>query len=93
MSWSVSLIGKPALVAQALDEHSGQLSGQSKIEFEAALPHLKALVLDNFAAPDSGCVEPLVKLDANGSGTTRGAEQVSRSCTVRLEALYNRLLV
>jgi len=30
-----------------------------------------------------------VKLDASGSGYSRGGEQVSRSCSVRIELLYN----
>jgi hypothetical protein len=44
MSWSVGFIGKPEKIAEALNAEANKLSGQSKKEFERALPHMTALV-------------------------------------------------
>lgn len=66
MSWSVTFIGKPENVSNALKAHSDKISGYSKEEYDAALPHLDALVTQNFNMqhPDS----LLVKLTASGHG-------------------------
>jgi hypothetical protein len=47
MSWSVSKSGTAEEVIAALQEQSGILNGQSKEEFDIALPHLIALVKEN----------------------------------------------
>lgn len=45
MSWSLSYIGTPENVAAALDAHSDTISfADSLAEYNAAKPHLKALV-------------------------------------------------
>lgn len=66
MSWSVTFIGKPENVSKALKEHSDKIDGYSKIEYDAALPHLDALISQNFNAnsPDS----MVVKINASGHG-------------------------
>ena len=93
MSWSVSLIGKPQNVASALDAHSTKLRGQCKLEFDAALPNLKGLVLENFVGADkSNYCEPVVILEASGSGCGIGGEQVHRSCIVSLKTNYCTLV-
>ncbi len=67
MSWSVTFIGKPENVSKALNAQSEQLSGYSKEEFDAALPHLDGLVMQNFRVDDQ--YGPLmVKITASGSG-------------------------
>ena len=48
MSWSVQKIGKPEKVAAALDAYSEVLSGQSKQEYDEALPALKDRVKQVF---------------------------------------------
>jgi len=93
MSWSISLIGRPDKIAAALQEQSGKLTGQSKLEFDDALPHLTALVGQNFAVDGNGYLLPLVKLEASGSGTAKGEQQVVRSCTVKVEPIYANYLV
>ncbi len=92
MSWSVQLIGNPENIAKALDEHSGTLSGQSKVEFDDAKPHLAYLVTQNFADASTNYVVPLVKLNASGSGSVKDGIQVQRSCTVLIEPFYSKLV-
>lgn len=78
MSWSISLIGKPENVSAALTAHSGTLSGQPKVEFDDALPHLVGLVNQNF-----GFGNP-VSLIANGHGYAADGEQKNRTISVSL---------
>lgn len=90
MSWGISLIGKSANVATALDDYSTKLEGQSKIEFDAALPALRALVLENFGKGDYP--EPVIRLDASGTGSSRDGEQLARNVTVKIEPFYSKLV-
>lgn len=73
MSWSVYLIGSPENVSKALDTNSTNLSGQSKAEFDAALPHIKALVEQNV----NKNYPIAIKLNANGHGDTSGNNTVN----------------
>jgi hypothetical protein len=66
MSWSVTFIGKPENVSKALKEHSEKIDGYSKIEFDAALPHLDGLVSQNFHANELHT--PVIKITASGHG-------------------------
>jgi hypothetical protein len=90
MSWGISLIGKAVNVATALDDHSTKLEGQSKVEFDAALPALRTLVLENFGK--ESYPEPVIRLDASGTGYAREGEQMSRNCTVKIEPFYSKLV-
>lgn len=91
MSWNVSFIGKPAAVARALKVESGELTGQSKIEYDAALPHLLGLVENNFCKPGHGN-EQLIRLNASGHGNAVGGDQVSRNCAAAVEPFYGNLV-
>jgi hypothetical protein len=88
MSWSFTHEGTPEEVAAALDAQSERLSGQSKDEFDAALPHLKGLVAENFRSEPYRerykVNAPIVNLSANGSGLAVDGEQQERSCQVTL---------
>lgn len=64
MSWSVTFIGNPQKIVQALKDNSEKLSGVSKDEFDAALPHLIGLVEQNYNTYQ----EPVIHLTANGHG-------------------------
>ena len=92
MSWSVSYLGTPSKIVEALQAESERVSGQSKMEFDSALPHLIGLVKDNFS-PDGQPV-PILRLQASGSGTsqtdpaTNEIKQTQRSCAVQIERLY-----
>jgi hypothetical protein len=81
MSWNVEFIGKPQAVAKALSEHSENLQGQLKEEYDAALPHLVGLVEQNFSPIDPGRI---IKIVAYGHGTNIG-EIVDRNCGVIIE--------
>jgi len=92
VSWSINLMGTPENVAKALDEESGKLSGQSKLEYDEALPHLKGLVAQNFGGSN------LIDLEASGSGSaqvdpvSRETKQVNRSCSASIKTQYKRLV-
>ncbi len=63
MSWSISFIGKPEKVAEALEAYSTKIDGYSKVEYDKALPHMVTLVKENF-----GNEGELIKLSASGHG-------------------------
>jgi hypothetical protein len=81
MSWSVQFIGKPEKVSEALTAQSVSMNGDSKVEYDAALPHLVALVNENFG------FDNLVKLSASGHGYVTG-DKPNRQLTVSLENIY-----
>lgn len=80
MSWSIQLIGNPENICAALDAESERLTGQSKDEFDAALPHLKALVGQNVSETQL----PVLNLTASGHGNkpTTGAGYNNVSCKI-----------
>ena len=84
MSWSVQFIGKPEKVSEALQAQSEKMSGESKVEYDSALPHLVALVNENF-----GYDYP-VKLLASGHGQT--GEKPNRQLTASIELIYGLLV-
>ncbi len=86
MSWSISIIGKPENVANALTVQSEKFEGQSKVEFDSALPHFVALVNENFGSGQ------LVKLTASGHGYAVDGEQKNRQCVCSLEVFYATLV-
>jgi hypothetical protein len=87
MSWSITFIGKPENVANALEEQSTKLEGQSKVEYDSALPHMVALVKENF-----GTDEPIIKIAANGHGYSANGEQQQRQLVVTIERIYGTLV-
>jgi hypothetical protein len=87
MSWSINFIGKPENVAAALVEQSAKMDGQSKVEYDAALPHFVALVKENF-----GPNPPFVKLAASGHGFETNKEGRYRQCSVTLEFIHGTLV-
>lgn len=84
MSWSVNYIGKPEKIAEALEQQSEKLTGQSKTEFDAALPHLCALVKQNF----NKAGDYIVQLDANGHGYDG-----FNNCNVSIKAIGGGILL
>jgi len=83
MSWSVNYIGSPGNISAALEKQSGTLSGQSKQEFDAALPHLIALINQN----QNKNAEPALRLAASGH-----ASESYSSCSVAIEYLSGTLV-
>lgn len=62
MSFSVTFVGKPGAIARKLAEHSGQLTGQSKEEFDTVRPALETILAQNVG-------NGVLRLDANGHAT------------------------
>jgi hypothetical protein len=91
MSWSIDITGKPENVAAALDELSEKFNGVSREEFDAAKPHLQALVRENFGRAE-GYIEPILRLRASGSGHSKDGEHLQRSFGVTLEPSYSQLV-
>ena len=87
MSWSICFIGKPENVVTALEEQSKKMDGQSKVEYDAALPHFAALVKENF-----GNRQAILKITASGHGYAVNEEQQNRQCTVNIETLWGTLV-
>lgn len=88
MSWSITLIGSPQNVASALTAQVEKMEGQSKVEFEGALPHLVGLCEQNF-----GVGSPtVIKLAASGHGYAQNGEQVQRTCAASIEGFYATLV-
>lgn len=76
MSWMTILIGKPEEIVAKLHEHSASLDGQSKEEFDAALPHIIGVVEQNYSEGEA----PTLKLDASGHGYEN-----NRTCLVSVQ--------
>ncbi len=84
MSWSIELNGTPDEVVAALQEYAATLSGQTRVEYNSALPHLIGLVRQTFMSDQSAMVE----LSANGTGLAKGVVQINRSCSVLIRPFY-----
>ena len=87
MSWSISFIGKPEKVAEALEAHSDKLSGVSKEEYDKALPNMVSLVKQNF-----GNEGELVKISANGHGYIDNGVAKNSRCNVDITSIYGVLV-
>lgn len=81
MSYSVSFIGKPSKISEALSNYSEKLSGQSKQEYDEALPHLKALVESNVG-------DKVVQINANGHASFTNGEKTEGHCQVTITSVY-----
>jgi hypothetical protein len=88
MSWNVDKTGTVKEVVAELNETSTRLSGQSKVEFDAALPHLIAATEQNFAKDQNGdAVDVRIHLSAYGHGYAVGDDQRQRSLQIHLNTL------
>ena len=92
MSWSISFIGKPENVALAIEGEATKMEGQSRLEYEDAVPHLAALVRQNFAKEGTNYTTPCVRITANGHGDSREGDQLARQLAVTIEANYTKLV-
>ena len=90
MSWSVSIIGTPEKICQQLDACSTKLDGQSKVEFDDAKEHLKALVMQNVSTPNQE-YGYLVKLTANGHSTFTDGKKTYGQISVAIDSFYGQL--
>lgn len=86
MSWSISIIGKPDKVVEELSVYSDTLTGQSKIEYDEAKPHLQALISQNLGE------NIIVNLQASGHANFDSeGKRTYGACTVNLSLLYGKL--
>jgi hypothetical protein len=85
MSWSIQFIGKPEKVVEALQKQSESMNGESKVEYDSALPHLAGLVKENFG------YDYAVKIVAAGHGMA-GGEKPNRQLTASIELIYGLLV-
>jgi hypothetical protein len=77
MSWSITTSGTPEEVVLKLEEQSNILSGQSKEEYDSALPHMIAIVKEN--------INGTINLNAYGHGSKDAeGKYYNKSCTVNI---------
>lgn len=96
MSWSFAATGTPEKIIAEIKrvcDKEYTAGTQSRLEFERALPHLVGLLELNYANPGSGYDEPIVRIEASGSGTTKNGEQVAEQVTAKIERVWGKLLV
>lgn len=91
MSWSVNIIGRPEAIAKELEARLAKMREHehnkvSADELEAALPHLQAIVRQNF-----GPTEPVLSLSASGHGYVKDGETQYRTLVVDLKSSYATL--
>lgn len=82
MSFSVYFIGHPEKVANAVEEYSGKLTGQSKQEYDAAVPHIKGLVLQNVGA------NKVISVEANGHASFNDGVVTESNLNCSITAKY-----
>lgn len=88
MSWSFNAAGKPADLVAALRAESERLTGNSKSEFDEALPHLIGLIeLNSCEHPDQR-----IDLEANGHAVFADGKKSSSNCSVNISSFYKRIL-
>lgn len=91
MSWSVMCAGTPDKVAEALEKYAEKQTGYCKAEFDAALPNLIGLVRQNVMTPDypyEPKSQPVIRLEAYGSGTWVDGKLVQGHCSVKIEPIW-----
>lgn len=97
MSWSVNFVGKPEAIAKEMEAYSSVLTGESKTEYDAALPHMTAILRQNFTWDESSYPLPIIRFNASGHGIhvllADGQKQTFGQCSVSMETLYGKLLI
>lgn len=86
MSWSIAIIGHPAKIDAKLAELSNKFDSQTKVEFDDALPHLSALVRQNWNPADQE--QPVIKLEASGHGYAVNGDQKQRTLKASIESFW-----
>jgi hypothetical protein len=86
MSWSISFIGKPEKVVEALEAHSNKLSDYSKVEYDKVLPSIVNIIQQNFG------FDYLVKVDASGHGHISDGVPQNSQCKVNVDLMYGVLV-
>lgn len=87
MSYSVTFIGTPEKIVEALEEYSTKISGPSKEEYENALPSIVALVKLNKSTYPS-----LLKVGAYGHASSVEGKVIQSTCGVIIESVNGTLV-
>lgn len=87
MSYSISLIGSPDKIAEALNNKSVEFQGQTKIEFDEILPHLVGLLNQNASS-----FKMLMKLEASGHAYTDNDGKLYKSCQVSINFIHGEII-
>lgn len=90
MSWSINIIGHPSNIDAKLAEQSNIFEGLSKEEFDAAQPHISALVRQNWNPTET--VQPLINLIASGHGYSVNGEHKQRYLSVEIKPMYTTIV-
>jgi len=84
MSWSITLIGTPDKLVEKLERESDKLSGQSKIEYDAALGFICGLIQQNYEKD----TPPILKIEAAGHGEA----SIRNQCAVSIQRVYGEFV-
>lgn len=94
MSWNINFTGKAEKVVEAMKAEAEKLSGQSREEYESALPHLVGLVEQNVAVGGNPEYPKMIVIQASGHGSkNKDGAWTERNCTVTLGFNYTKVLV
>jgi len=81
MSFSINRIGTPDAIKRSLDKESGNLTGQSKQEFDAIKPAIETIL-------DQQVANGAIQLDANGHANFNDkGEKTYGNCNVTIQVL------
>lgn len=81
MSFSVSFIGKPDAIKNALAKESDRLTGQSKDEFDAVKPAIEAILDQNM---NLGGDPSVLQVEANGHAKFLDGVKQYGNCSVKV---------
>lgn len=90
MSWSLNVVGTRDNIRAALKAESSRLTGQSKEEFDDALPHLDALLELNI---NTANLQQLYELEASGHASFTDGRLTYRSVNVSKLGSFGKRLV
>jgi hypothetical protein len=91
MSWNIAIIGYPSHLVAALHKESERLTGNSKLEFDAALPNMVNLINLNYNNQAEGQV-PVLRLVAHGHAYANETGPVYGNVSVTLAAIDGALV-
>jgi hypothetical protein len=86
MSWSIQYIGTPEKVIAALKANSEKLTGDSKAEFDAALPSMVELIGKN-----QGHEGQIIKVVGSGHAYAVG-EELKSTLSFSIEPIHGVLI-
>lgn len=80
MSFSVMFVGKPEAIKRKLEEESGRMTGQSKVEFDTVRPALDTIL-------DQQLGNGVISLSANGHAQFADGVKTYGNCNVDVKSI------